>query len=282
MNQHTLRHHVSFVGTAVHSSEYAMVTFHPAPPNAGFVFKRGLFSYPCHRAEIAVTDKKYTVLRFPDFEVCAPEHILSALLGLEVDNAIIEMHGEGIPLLDGSAALYTKGILDVGLRVQEAERQFIRVSKPIVFSERMVDYKTGEPREERSYLAAFPRNKLIVRYRLDYLGTALPKQEVSMPITPDAYKDIAQARTFMTEWEITRWRGTVLTEHFCNTVPLVSDSEVFEERVKNEAAKHKVLDLLGDLATLGKPLRGLFVGIRSGHSLNRKMREALCQREALS
>lgn len=274
--QKTLWHAISVDGPTVIDDKPSAITLRPAPVGQGIVFVKENVAIP---ALIKYTDPhyaKWTSLTRNGVTVHEVEHLLSALLGLGITNVTVEVEGSGVPLLDCSAAPFVELVDQAGIEIQGEPRPLYRVW-PTVVAEAMTDFRTGLLRDESARLLAFPQEKAFTCvYVLDYGNTPLETQVAEVQVTPANYRAlVAGARTFMTVWEVERWRGNLLSESFYSTVPVFSDKGKFEERYPKEAAYHKILDMIGDLALLGRFPWGMFVGIRSGHSLNKKMARRL-------
>jgi UDP-3-O-[3-hydroxymyristoyl] N-acetylglucosamine deacetylase len=274
--QRTLRDSASIAGPTISSEAPCLMTLKPAPENAGIVFWRQDLkaSVPVGPSFVKNHESsKWTCLEANGARVECTEHILAAVRGMGIDNLIISLSAPAVPLLDGSASDFVRMIQEVGTVDQGADAQSILI-RPEIAEERMVDFRTGNPVLNRSLLLAYPGEGLTASYSLRYEGTALADQVVTFEITPEVFaREIAPARTFMTPWEIDRWGPSgsgMLSKYFCDIAPRVSDRDAFQERLPQEAARHKILDMIGDLAILG-PIAGTFVGVRSGHSLNSEM-----------
>ena len=277
--QKTIAAPESVIGPTVCSNEPCIMTLLPAPEYTGVNFYRTDLHQkipvkPKYVKNHSVT--KWTALEKDGARVEDTEHILAALRGMEINNITICLDSPGTPLMDGSALPFVEMIQRAGVVEQGAE---VMLTEPVTASEAvwedMVSFRTGEKRSKRSFLFARPDKRLVVSYLLQYDGTPLPEQYAEYVVTPDVFAtQIAPARTFMTPWEIDKWGPAgsgLLSQYFCDIVPILSDKRVFMERIPNEAATHKVLDMIGDLSILGSALVGGFMGMRSGHSLNSAM-----------
>jgi len=274
--QRTLARRTSVTGTAFLTGLPACVVFEPAPEDTGIVFERadlpGRPRIPAHVAHVVSTDR-CTALGHGPAQVMLVEHILAALAGLHLDNCVVVLHGPEPPGLDGSAYGFVQALQAGGVVLQKAMRPIWGVVEPIVLSE-----------DGRS-LAFYPdRERLRITYYLDYGAFRPPGQHRhTLVCTPEHFvREVARSRTFLLAEEVQPLRqrgwGTSLT---------AADVVVFDRRgvVANrlrwadEPARHKILDLVGDLALAGLELRGHVVGCRSGHRLNvalaRRLREAL-------
>lgn len=269
MKQTTIKYPVSLEGPVVHDDRASLITLRPAPLDHGIVFLSSGVRIPALVTYLNEAITKWTTLSRNGVDVHCVEHLLSAIGGMGITNLVVEVKGSGIPFLDGSS----QGFVDALSDPEEQDKEcFVLPVTPKVVYENAIDFETGKVTSRRSFLCCFPWPTLRVMYDLDYQGVPLPAQLEDLEITTLTYASLSRARTFMTTWEIERWRGTLLGHKFCDAIPKIP----FEERIENEAAKHKILDIIGDIALLGLPARGMFIGIRSGHSLNKKLVRKLC------
>lgn len=279
MKQKTIGSAVEFLGSSIVSDDLAYIKIKPALPNAGIRFVRTDIGdvIPCHPSRLCWRrGGKWTSLQQRGARVEGVEHLLAALWGMGITNAEIELDSPHIPVLDGSAAPFVDAFQNVGVVVEEDKYiPKFDVCKSYMTWQPMIDFRTGERIPDASHLVATPSENMHISYLLVYSDTALDIQLLGDDIAPELFAEfIAPARTFMTPWELERWNPDgpepLLSKYFCNMVPVVSDTGVFEERVENEAAAHKILDMIGDLAVLGLT-SGSFFGVRSGHTLNKNM-----------
>ena len=197
------------------------------------------------------------------------EHLLSALMGLEVEHLRIEVRGEGLdtelPILDGSAAPWVEAILRAGVQGLDGSRRFIKVTKPV------------EVRQGEKWIRVSPFEGFRIRYTIDFPIPALGRQSRELSLTPEKYRrEVGQARTFCLEHEIEymRSKGLALGGSLDNAVVYGANGPLNDGlRYEDEAVRHKMLDLVGDLALLGAPLMGLVEVHAGGHALH----VALCQ-----
>jgi UDP-3-O-acyl N-acetylglucosamine deacetylase len=245
----------------------------PAPPGAGITFVRSdLGPQACVVAtveEVTGTNRRTTLGRFP-VTVELVEHVMAALGGLRVDNCRVEVNGAEPPGMDGSAKAFVEAINDAGIKLQAARREIMVVRRRVVLE------------SKGTTLAIHPceADELRISYLLDY-GPQSPiiRQSHSVVITPESFtNELANCRTFLLEHEAHELRQSGIG---VNTS--VRDLVVFgpqgpiENRLRfgNEPVRHKILDIVGDLALLGQDLRGHVVAYRSGHPLNIAMARAL-------
>ncbi|MFG0328275.1 MAG: UDP-3-O-acyl-N-acetylglucosamine deacetylase [Phycisphaerales bacterium] len=274
--QHTLADSVVIEGLGLFLGEPVTCTIRPAPADHGIVFERIDLDDPVRiPASVAnVTNRsRRTTLKLGSVTVETCEHCLSALAGLRVDNALVQLDGPELPCGDGSAKPYVDAILSVGLTRQDAERRYHRITEPITVEE-------GD-----SMLAALPseQSDFQVLYDLDYGDESpLPRQLHSFRMGSDgAYAEqIAPCRTFsMLEEAKALWdRG--LCQHLSpQDVLVIGDDGPVENtyRFENEPVRHKILDIIGDLYLIGRPIQGRIVAYRSGHSLNHQLANRLLE-----
>ncbi len=274
--QQTLKQEVYLSGAGLHTGIEVSVRILPAPENAGIVFVRSDIpsrpEIPAFCTECIKVDKsvRRTTLAKDGYEIQTVEHLMSALWGVGIDNAVVEVSGEEMPGLDGSALNYVKALEDAGVVEQQAARKYFTVREPIVVED-------GE-----SSVAVYPDTQFRASYLLSYPHPLLKSQYVTYAENAEAtYADtVAPARTFCLkeEAEALKAAGFGQGANFDNTLVL-DDKGVMNNsmRLEDECARHKLLDLIGDLYLLGKRLRGRVVAIKSGHRLNAKLVQKLKQ-----
>jgi UDP-3-O-[3-hydroxymyristoyl] N-acetylglucosamine deacetylase len=273
--QTTLRDQAVLTGVGVHSGLPVTLTLHPAEADTGIRFVRtGL---PGSRdREIKADTRSVTATEFATVLgdgsgplVSTAEHILAALRGLGVDNAVVEIDGPEVPIMDGSAAAFVRAIDQVGLQSQAAPRRFIRVLKP-------VSVTVGDAVAEfRPYSRGF-RIEATIEFNHPLIG----RQTIAYDGRPETFRrDFARARTFGFMRDVSKlWSaGYALGASLENTL-VISDSRILNPegtRFPDEFVRHKVLDAVGDLALAGAPLLGLYRSVRGGHKLNHAALSAL-------
>lgn len=263
MNQTTLRDVVRFSGVGVHSGADASVEVRPAPPGFGLQFLLGDVYVPAI-AEHVVETERATVLGIGKHRVSTVEHLLSALLGMGVVNAELVVTGPEIPIVDGSAKTFAEAIASVGVDVQRSARAVLELRE--VF----------ELRDGDRAIILLPSDALRIRFLADFpapIGT----QYFDGRIDPAFYRaQIAPARTFayLREVDALRARGLALGGSLENALVFAPEGAMQEMRWPNEVVRHKVLDLLGDLALLAAWPQCEVIAVKSGHDLHaRAMRE---------
>lgn len=262
--QATLRDRLRFEGVGLHTGARAAVEIRPAAPGAGLVFDLAGTRVPA-TVEHVVDTSRATVLGRDGATVSTTEHLLSALFALGVTNAEIAVTGPEIPIRDGSAAAFVRDILACGIESQPAARVTLRLDEPIYV-------RAGD-----RLVAALPNDAFAIRFVADFphpVGTQYFCDEVD----PERYRDdIAGARTFgyLHEVEALRRRGLALGATLDNALVFGPDGPLQPLRWPNEAVRHKVLDLIGDLALLGAWPLCEIVAIKSGHELHASATRAL-------
>jgi len=262
-------------GVGLHTGERVTVRAKPAEPGTGIVFVRtdvpGYARIPCSVAARTHSQRR-TALRHGDVEVHTVEHLVSAAIGLGLDNLEIEVDGEEMPGMDGSARPFVELLQEAGAHDQELPCKEIVVTEPVEVSQ-------GE-----ASLVALPYPQgLRISYTLDYPVPTLPSMYYSVEVTQDRFvSEIAPARTFCLrrEAEMLLAAGLGKGANTDNTVVMDDDGSVEGElRFPDEPVRHKILDLIGDLALLGAPLRAHIIAVKSGHELNAALAERIVERE---
>ena len=263
MRQTTLHHPVSCSGIGLHSGEPVGVTLRPAMANTGLVFRLHTPNGPRRLSPTpyaVMTTALATTLGREDARVSTVEHLLAAVRGLGVDNLIIEVEGQEIPILDGSAALFADLIFKAGIRHLAESRRVLRLTAPIEFG------------DQGKYIRAEPAEGFIVDYTIDFPHPAIGRQTFHLELTPSTFFQVAKARTFgfLKDVEYLRKNGLALGGSLENAVVLDDNGVLNEEglRYADEFVRHKVLDFIGDMGMASLPLEGRFDVYCSGHHLN--------------
>ena len=254
-------------GVGLHSGAGASVRLLPAPVGTGLVFRRqsGGQEIPALAANVSDTSR-CTRLKSGDFEVQTVEHVLSALAGLGVDDAMIEIDGPEVPAMDGSAAPFAQAVWDAGLREQSETVAPIMLTQPLFVSERGCT------------VVALPSKQLSLTVVLDYPRHAyLGTQAAIFAGAGDYAGQIAPARTygFLSEIEALRAAGLGLGASADNAVVLGETQYETPLRFPNEPARHKLLDLIGDLALAGRPVQAEIIALKPSHMLNVRLARLL-------
>jgi len=265
--QTTLRSQATVTGIGVHSGLPVSLTLGPASVDAGFVFVRtsleGRDREVQATAEAVISTEFATVLGDREGPLVATaEHVLAALRGMGVDNATIEIDGPEVPIMDGSAAAFVAAIDQAGVVSQSVARRFIQVVKPVQVA--MGD-SYGELRPHASGFRA--------EVEIDFTNPVIGRQTYSLELSPEGFRrEICRARTFGCMADVARlWSaGFALGASFENSLVFDETRLLNPEglRFADECARHKVLDVVGDLALAGLPLLGAYRSLRGGHKLN--------------
>jgi UDP-3-O-[3-hydroxymyristoyl] N-acetylglucosamine deacetylase len=272
--QTTLRSQATVTGVGVHSGLPVSLTIGPASVDAGFIFVRsgpeGTDREVQAVAESVIATEFATVLGDRNGPlVSTAEHVLAALRGMGVDNATIEIDGPEVPIMDGSAAAFVAAIDQAGIVTQSAARRFIQVLKPVQVT---IGDSSGEL---RPYAAGFR-----AEVEIDFANAVIGRQSYVLDVSPERFRrEISRARTFGCMNDVARlWSaGFALGASFENSVVFDEERLLNTEglRYSDECARHKVLDVVGDLALAGLPLLGAYRSVRGGHKLNHAVLTAL-------
>lgn len=275
--QRTIKSLTRAVGVGVHSGHRVELTLRPAPADTGIVFRRTDLPVPVDIPvnAFAVSDTRMasTISAGGDpgaAKVQTIEHLMSACAGLGLDNLVIDITAEEVPILDGSAASFVFLLQSAGIELQKAPKRFIRVKKT-------VEIREGEGAHLKwARLEPFHGYKLSFEIEFNHPAVDATGQRVEFDFSAGQYKrDIARARTFgfTKDVEMMRARGLGLGGNMDNVI-VVDDYRVLNSdglRYDDEFVKHKILDAIGDLHIAGKPLLASYVAFRSGHALNNKL-----------
>jgi len=272
--QTTLRSQATVMGVGVHSGLPVSLTIGPASVDACFIFGRsGLEG--CDRevqasAESVIATEFATVLGDREGPlVSTAEHVLAALRGMGVDNATIEIDGPEVPIMDGSAAAFVAAIDQAGIVAQSAPRRFIQILKPVQVA---IGDSYGELRPHAAGFRA--------EVEIDFANPVIGQQKYTLDLSPERFRrEICRARTFGCMNDVARlWSaGFALGASFENSVVFDEERLLNTEglRYSDECVRHKVLDVIGDLALAGLPLLGAYRSVRGGHKLNHAVLTAL-------
>jgi UDP-3-O-[3-hydroxymyristoyl] N-acetylglucosamine deacetylase len=265
--QTTLRSQATVTGVGVHSGLPVNLTIGPASVDAGFIFVRtspdGKDREVRAIAESVIATDFATVLGDRHGPVVSTaEHVLAALRGMGVDNATIEVDGPEVPIMDGSAAAFVAAIEQAGIVSQSAARRFIQVVKPVQVA---IGDSFGELRPNASGFRA--------EVEINFANPVIGRQDYILDLSPERFRrEICRARTFGCVSDVARlWSaGFALGASFENSVVFDETRLLNTEglRYADECVRHKVLDVIGDLALAGLPLLGTYRSVRGGHKLN--------------
>ena len=286
--QKTVQKAVSLKGKGLHTGYDVEITFRPAPVNHGFKFKRvDLEGHPTISASVdnVADTSRGTTLVENGVEIHTIEHVLASLVGLELDNILMEFDGPEAPIMDGSAKLYVEALKKAGIEEQDAEKNYYVIKERIVYRDEKNDIE----------IVAYPDDQFSVDVMVDYNSKVLGHQYASYHPSHDFEKEIASSRTFVFFHELETLlkhnlikggdlqNAIVIMENEVSQGELDRMADLFNKphvkvkegilnnidlRFSNEPARHKLLDVLGDLSLIGQPVLGKIVASRPGHYSN--------------
>ncbi|MFZ9260227.1 MAG: UDP-3-O-acyl-N-acetylglucosamine deacetylase [Limnohabitans sp.] len=283
LQQRTLQTLTRAVGVGLHSGERVELTLRPAQPDTGIVFRRVDLPSPVDIAvsATAVTDTRLaSTISQAGAKVHTIEHLMSACSGLGIDNLYVDITAEEVPILDGSAASFVFLLQSAGIALQNAPKRFVRVLQT-------VEVREGQGAQEK-WARLAPHHGFKLSFEIDFNHPAVDStgQRVEFDMDTGRYsRDIARARTFgfTRDVEMMRSNGLALGGGLDNAI-VMDDYKVLNSdglRYDDEFVKHKILDAMGDLYVLGKPLLASYSAFRSGHAMNnRLLRELLSRPDA--
>ena len=273
IRQRTLKNTIRATGVGLHSGEKVYLTLKPAPVDHGIVFRRvdlePIVDIQAKATNVGETTMSTTLVQ-DGVRVDTVEHLLSAMAGLGIDNAIVELSAQEGPIMDGSAGPFVFLIQSAGIAEQSKAKRFIRIKKKV------------EVREGDKVASFVPYNGFKVTFEIEFDHPAFKQsaQQASLDFSSTSFvKEVSRARTFgfMKDIEFLRSKNLALGGSVNNAI-VVDEYRVLNEdglRYEDEFVKHKILDAVGDLYLLGHSLMGEFVGFKSGHGLNNKLLRAL-------
>jgi UDP-3-O-[3-hydroxymyristoyl] N-acetylglucosamine deacetylase len=279
--QQTIKSSIRAVGVGLHSGQRVDVTLRPAKPDTGIVFRRIDMAEPIsiQTSATAVTDTRLaSTISAGGAKIQTVEHLMSACAGLGVDNLIIDINGEELPILDGSSSSFVFLLLTAGIEKQKALKKFMRVLEPVIVTE-------GEG-ESLKWAKFEPFDGYKLNFQIDFAHVAVNAtgQEFEFDFAQNSYeKDISRARTFCftKDVEMMRANGLALGGGLDNAI-VIDDYKVINAgglRYSDEFVKHKILDAMGDLHLVGHPLLTSYKAFRSGHALNNQLLRKLLSQE---
>ena len=275
IRQRTLKNIIRATGIGLHSGEKVYLTLRPAAVDTGIVFRRmdldPVVEIPALAKNVGETTMSTTLVK-GDAEVDTVEHLLSAMAGLGIDNAYVELSASEVPIMDGSAGPFVFLIQSAGLEEQDAPKKFIRILREI----------TVEDGEKRATFVPFEGFKVGFEIEFDHPVFAGRTQTACVDFSSTSFvKEVSRARTFgfMRDIEFLRTNNLALGGSVDNAIVVDEDSVLNEDglRYEDEFVKHKILDAIGDLYLLGKSLIGEFRGYKSGHALNNLLLRTLLE-----
>lgn len=273
MRQKTLKSAIGCTGTGLHSGRQVSMSLHPAEPNSGIVLRRTDIAgasavIPATWDNVVDTRMCTTVGNDTGVRIATIEHLMAALAGCEIDNALIEVNGPEVPIMDGSSAPFIFLVECAGILEQDAPRRAIRILKPLSIAD-----------TERS-ASLTPAARTSFGFEIDFDDAAVAQQTYLFNARDGAFKaELCRARTFGFEHEIVQLRAAGLARggSLENAVVVSGDKILNEEglRYDDEFVRHKVLDCIGDLYLAGAPILGHVQCLRSGHTLNNRLLHTL-------
>ncbi len=297
--QKTLKDVVKLTGVGLHTGEKVNMEICPAPDNHGYKFQRvDVDGQPIIKADVdlVVATDRGTTLEHNGVRIYTTEHVLAALYGMEIDNALIKIDGPEIPIMDGSSWLFIQAIEKVGLQEQESERNYFELTENIPW----------EDTEKGIEFLAIPDSNYRITVMVDYNSPVLGTQHASMYNIGEFKENISRCRTFvfLRELEFLAQNNLIKGGDLDNAIVLVDRADIPQEELdrlakllgkeelkiqfdgigvlnssklqyENEPARHKLLDIVGDLALIGRPLKAHILGARPGHSGNVRFAKVL-------
>ena len=269
--QKTLKAAIHCRGVGLHTGARINLTLHPAAPGSGIVFRRsdlGGIEITAHWRNIVESSLCTTIGNDDGVTIATIEHLMAAFAGVGIDNAVAELDGPEVPVMDGSAAPFVFLLECAGVVEQVAPRRGIKILKPV---------RVGLAGNAVSLV---PADSFRVSFAIDFASNAIRHQELSYDLDAESFKDeISRARTFgfLDEVEQMRRAGLARGGSLENAVVISGDRVLNKEglRYDDEFVRHKMLDAVGDLYLAGGSILGHFHGVRSGHALNHQLLQAL-------
>jgi UDP-3-O-acyl N-acetylglucosamine deacetylase len=262
MKQKTIRKSFCLSGIGLHSGADSSLFFSPAPPNTGIVFIKNGKEIAAHISKVKET-RRGTFIE----GISVVEHLLSAAYGLGIDNLRIEIKGDEAPAMDGSALPYVESLRAAGIIEQQEAKNFLAVDLPLKVI------------EDEASLEVLPYSGFKVNFSVDFPG--IGNQHCHFDLKNGSFeKEVAPARTFgyIDEYELLKEQGLARGASFENALVIGKDGYINNPRFPDELVRHKVLDLIGDLALLGRPLQAEIIAVKSGHKLNIELVRRLVKR----
>lgn len=277
IKQRTLKNVIKATGIGVHSGEKVYLTLRPAPVDTGIVFRRTdlpeVVEIPALAQYIGDTSLSTCLVR-NGAKVATVEHLLSAMAGVGIDNAYVDLTAAELPIMDGSAGPFVFLIQSAGIAEQNAPKKFIRIKRKVMVKEG----------DKVAQIEPYDGFKVTFGISFNHPVFDHSNQEATLDFSTTSYvKEVSRARTFgfLSDFETLRKNNLALGANLDNAIAL-DDFKILNQdglRYKDEFVKHKILDVIGDLYLLGRSLIGAFSGFKSGHTLNSKLLHELLQQE---
>ncbi len=287
--QQTIKKSVTVAGVGLHTGQQVEMTFHPAPPNHGYKFRRtDVAGEPVIEADadLVIDTARGTTIARNGVKVSTIEHTLAALVGMGVDNVMIDLNASETPIMDGSSKVFVEAIAAIGLEKQDAERECIEIKENLSLT---------DP-ERNTEMMVIPADDYQVTVMIDFDSRVLGQQHATLHTMQDFKSEIASSRTFCFLHELEMlYENNLIQGGDLNNAIVIVDKEVSPKEMEklkqmfhketvsvrkegilnnlelhhvNEPARHKLLDVIGDLALAGKPIKGKVIANRPGHSAN--------------
>ena len=273
MYQKTLKSKINFKGVSLHSGLVANLIVKPAAPNSGITFVR--VDYKSQEKIIqahisnALPAKLCTTISNKHVSISTIEHLMSALSGMSIDNAVVEVDSQELPILDGSSKEFAVAIQDVGTTVQSLEKKYIKILKKIIFKDK----------DKSISIEPTNKNKLEIDYEIDFHDRVIKKQSKKIDLEKNGFMEVYDSRTFCLQKDLENiFKMGLAKGGSLENAIVVSEDKVLNQdglRYKDEFVRHKILDCIGDLYLAGYPLIGKVTCYQGGHDMTRKFLEAL-------
>ncbi len=273
MYQKTLKSKINFKGVGLHSGLVANLIVKPAAPNSGITFVRvdykGKEKIIQAHISNALPAKLCTTISNKHVSISTIEHLMSALSGMSIDNAVVEVDSQELPILDGSSKEFAVAIQDVGTTVQSSEKKYIKILKKIIV------------KDKDKFISIEPtnKNKLEIDYEIDFHDRVIKKQSKKIDLEKNGFMEVYDSRTFCLQKDLENiFKMGLAKGGSLENAIVVSEDKVLNQdglRYKDEFVRHKILDCIGDLYLAGYSLIGKVTCYQGGHDMTRKFLEAL-------
>jgi len=273
MYQKTLKSKINFKGVGLHSGLVANLIVKPAAPNSGITFVRvdykGKEKIIQAHISNALPAKLCTTISNKHVSISTIEHLMSALSGMSIDNAVVEVDSQELPILDGSSKEFAVAIQDVGTTVQSSEKKYIKILKKIIVKDK----------DKSISIEPTNKNKLEIDYEIDFHDRVIKKQSKKIDLEKNGFMEVYDSRTFCLQKDLENiFKMGLAKGGSLENAIVVSEDKVLNQdglRYKDEFVRHKILDCIGDLYLAGYSLIGKLTCYQGGHDMTRKFLEAL-------
>ena len=273
MYQKTLKSKINFKGVGLHSGLVANLIVKPAAPNSGITFVRvdykGKEKIIQAHISNALPAKLCTTISNRHVSISTIEYLMSALSGMSIDNAVVEVDSQELPILDGSSKEFAVAIQDVGTTVQSSEKKYIKILKKIIVKDK----------DKSISIEPTNKNKLEIDYEIDFHDRVIKKQSKKIDLEKNGFMEVYDSRTFCLQKDLENiFKMGLAKGGSLENAIVVSEDKVLNQdglRYKDEFVRHKILDCIGDLYLAGYSLIGKVTCYQGGHDMTRKFLEAL-------